>query len=107
MVPLFIVPPICSETGGDLARNHVLGALELAEIHIDPPERLFCYPAELPDGGNVATTWMGGRIGTLVVGRKWRSNLGDERQSVRIIAPNGVRYSGIMFGTYIRAARVS
>lgn len=39
MTPSFMIPPICSNTLGDIASNHLLGALELAEIHDDPPAR--------------------------------------------------------------------
>jgi len=105
MTPSFMIPPICSNEGGDLPGNHLTSLLEVAEIHDDPPAHLFCYP-KAQGFDRFATTWMGAPIGRLTLGKPWRSNLGDERRSVRIIVRPGVEYSGTLYGTYIRARRV-
>lgn len=97
MTPAFMIPPICSETGGDLACNHLAGALEISAFCDTPPEYLFAY---VNAASGTLTTFMGGVLGRIEFGRKFESNLGDQRQSIKVRAINGRTYHG----TYYRSA---
>ena len=102
MTPSFMIPPVCSEQGGDLACNHLASALEVAEFVDDPPRRLFAYISEPAE---VATTWMGDLLGTVRFGKRWRGPSGDERVSVTLRAINGSVYRGVYYrgaGDYAR-----
>ncbi len=111
MTPSFMVPPICSETFGDLACNRLTSALEISRLHDDPPDHVFTYPSGEPseswrttDSG-AHTTWMGDRIGACHMGPEYRSGFGDKRRSVRLWIGT-TEYTGTLYGTYIRARKV-
>jgi hypothetical protein len=76
--------------------------LELYEFVNDPPQNYFLYINEERDQ---ATTWMGGVLGTVYLGRSYRSNWGDWRVPVWVKGINGQFYQGTYYpdsGNYAR-----
>ena len=89
--------------------NEERSALEVFEFCTNPPDKYFLYikPLNTLCTGSVgeARTWTGERLGSVVFGRVWRSNMGDRRVPVRISAINGRTYVGTFFtdaGDYAR-----
>jgi hypothetical protein len=80
--------------------NDLRDELETLQFLDQPPERLFCYPS-----GDLKTLtgFMGNTLARVIsLGSPYRSNMGDKRQHVRVLAINGVEYSGTIYGTYAR-----
>ena len=105
-------------------RNKETSRLEVKEWLSNPPNRYFLYIRESaklrePDKwlGNVgpaheglATTWMGDVLGTVLFGRRYRSNFGDWRIPVTVLGRNGWTYRGTYFqsaGNYARVKRTT
>lgn len=68
--------------------------VERFELFRDKPDRIFAYLSS--DCANV-TTWTGDNLGTVSMGRKYRSNMGDWRYPFRTVIA-GREYSGIGYG---------
>lgn len=83
----------------DIVDNALKGLVEVYEFLHDKPERYFLYITTTPVM-TFATTWVGDKLGTVVLGREWRSNFGDKRQAVTVKGINGVTY----VGTYYKGA---
>ena len=91
-------------------KNAETSRLEVAAFKADKPEKYFLYvklhdPATLPLGWpkeyGIVTTWTGERLGVVyAVGHIYRSNFGDQRQSINFRGVNGLAY----YGTYYRDA---
>jgi hypothetical protein len=80
--------------------NELRAELEGLEFIANPPARYFAYPS--PDKRHV-TGFMGNSLATITaLGRAWRSNMGDTRQTFRAVGHNGLRYFGTIYGTYCR-----
>jgi hypothetical protein len=65
----------------------------------NPPARYFAYPS-----GMTIVNWTGIKLADVLWwGRAYRSNMGDTRRSFRCQrAENGIVYSGVEYGTYVR-----
>jgi hypothetical protein len=74
--------------------NAMRGRLERFEIFRDKPERLFAY---LSSDCSAVTVWTGDILGTVSMGRPYRSNMGDKRYPFRTRIA-GADYSGIGYG---------
>ena len=82
--------------------NEELSLMEEYEWMTDPPDHAFLYPKD-KDQEFTIVNWMGITFGVVTErGRKYISNLGDERYSVRVTGTNGVRYHGTVYSTYVR-----
>ena len=82
--------------------NDELSAMEVYEFITDPPVKYFLY---VDVKQSIVTTWTGDKLGDCWLGRKYRSNMGDTRQSIDIHAINGKHYAGTFFtsaGDYAR-----
>jgi len=93
---------LAKELGIALPTNDELSALEVYEFHTNPPERYFIYiDAEQAR----ATTWTGENLGRVSFGNEYRSNMGDKRVNITIVAVNGRVYHGTYYkgaGDYAR-----
>ena len=97
VIPAGSLPPAHAEFD-----NAQRGELELLRFHADPPTRCFLYVDETR---KVATTFVGGGLGTATLGRPYRDNFGGTRVPVWVQAVNGRRYAGTYFksaGDYAR-----
>jgi hypothetical protein len=85
-------------------RNVLASRREVHEFRCFKPDRYFAYVQGLPPqqlGQPKVTTWMGDILGTIVaVGRRWTSNMGDERETLTVKAITGEYYTA----TYYRSA---
>lgn len=85
--------------------NELSAELETLDFLADPPVKAFVYPKSDQMGIRLLTGFTGNTLAHVsYLGRKFRSNLGDERQSVRAVGINGIRYNGTIYGTYARLA---
>jgi len=88
--------------------NEERSKLEVYLFLLSPPDRYFCYISE---GKKSAATWMGQNLSHwCILGREWRSNMGDKRQNVIFRGINGRFYSGIYYkssGEYARVRALS
>lgn len=88
-----------NEEGGEFG-NELRAELETLDFLTDKPEKVFAYPSE--DLKRI-TGFMGNTLAHVFwVGRKFRSNMGDERQAFCAKGINGVNYYGTIYGTYAR-----
>ena len=76
---------------------------EIAFILKEKPLNIFCYPCNLV---NAVTTWTGEPFGLITYkGHSYKSNFGDNRQSVQVNI-SGTCYHGIIYdGMYCRLKR--
>jgi hypothetical protein len=100
-------------------------AVEVWDFVTKPPERYFAYvfidnpwPSAFPEWKahwaphRVSVgTWTGDSlsVGPVMLGKVWRSNMGDMRRSVRFKAINGYTYAGTLYlsaGDYCRIKQV-
>lgn len=86
-----------------LMSNEALSQLEVEEFRKAKPAAYFAYV----DMKRLAiTTWMGDILGYITsVGRRYKSNMGDERRSISATGINGVEYYGTYYcgtGDYAR-----
>lgn len=82
--------------------NELRSKIEVWEFINDKPEKYFVY---IDETNKKAITWMGDNLGTVYFGAEYRSNMGDKRQPIDIIAINGIKYYGIYYkssGNYAR-----
>lgn len=79
--------------------NDERGQAELFDWVNDPPKKYFAYPS-----GMTIVNWTGIKLADVLWwSRPYRSNWGDTRRTFRCQrAENGVIYSGIEYGTYVR-----
>lgn len=77
--------------------NEELGAVEKYEFFHDPPEKYFLYVHE---GKREAQTFTGDKLGNVVFGRSYKTNMGDTRVPIDVLGINGVQY----YGTYYKSA---
>lgn len=84
-------------------RNRRVSKEEVARFLSDPPSQLVAYlrprhGVSQARAGDEVTTWNGDRLGVIIsTGTLWRSNLGDQRQYVRVLGINGVSYGGTAY----------
>lgn len=64
----------------------------------NPPDRYFAYPS-----GMTIVNWTGIKLADVLWwGQPYMSNWGDTRRAFQCRGTNGIIYSGIEYGTYIR-----
>ena len=88
--------------------NSINSAYEVYEWLHDPPVRYFAYVKVNTDrqgyGTGTLTTWTGEKLGTVHLGRQYRSGFGyghdRARRSITVVGTNGKRY----YGTYYEGA---
>jgi hypothetical protein len=81
----------------DKVNNDLRSMVEVWEWLNDKPQKYFCYVNE---DERIATTWTGSFIGSIQLGREYKSNFGDKRQDITVTGANGVKY----YGTYFKSA---
>lgn len=82
--------------------NELRSAVEVWEFNRDTPSKYFLY---INEKTNLATTWTGDKLGSVIFGNAYRSNFGDKRIPVTIHAVNGRKYHGTYYtdaGSYAR-----
>ena len=79
-----------------------ISSIEVYEFITNPPDKYFLY---VDAKKNIVTTWTGEVLGKCYLGRKYKSNMKDVRQSIDVYAINGKKYFGIYYtsaGDYAR-----
>lgn len=81
----------------DTVTNELRSKIEVWEFVHDIPEKYFLY---IDEENWTATTWVGGTLGTVTFGSAFKSNFGDTRQHITVLAINGKAY----YGTYYKSS---
>jgi hypothetical protein len=81
--------------------------VEVFEFLNDPPAVYFAYVSR---ESAIVTTWTGQAlsVGRAMLGREYRSNMGDKRRAISFFGVNGVQYHGTYYcgaGDYCRVKR--
>ena len=87
------------------AKNQETSRQEVAEWIAKPPERYFAY---VDVKRMKLTTWVGDILGSIQLGRSYRSSFGDWRRSITVQGTNGHTYHGTFYesaGDYCRIKR--
>jgi hypothetical protein len=83
-------------------RNREISKREVAEFIANPPTKYFAY---INEQTRKMTTWTGDFLGAVSFGKEYRSNFGDKRVSISVMAVNGKHYYGTYYkdsGNYCR-----
>lgn len=82
-------------------KNRETSARETAAFLAEKPDRYFAYVKD-----RIITTWTGQRLGKINWrGLPYKSNFGDKRESINVLADNGITYHGVYYvgaGNYCR-----
>lgn len=81
----------------DIVTNELRSKIEVWEFKHAIPEKYFIY---IDEQNRTATTWTGDILGTVVFGSEFKSNFGDTRQHITVLAINGKAY----YGTYYKSS---
>lgn len=86
--------------------NTETSAIETANFLAEKPDRYFAY---VNTAERIITTWTGQRLGKVQWrGLPYKSNFGDKREAINVLADNGVTYYGVFYvgaGDYCRLKR--
>jgi hypothetical protein len=85
---------ITLRSGVEQLTNEERSKLEVYEFCHKPPENYILY---INEKESIATTWMGEKLGKVIFGKEWKSNMGDVRISIVIKAINGKTYCGTYY----------
>ena len=90
----------------DNCTHKEISSIEVYEFVNDPPDKYFAYIGVYPKSPNgEMTTWMGEKLGRVLLWNTWRSNFGDQRVSIDVWGINGIKYHGFYYksaGDYCR-----